>query len=116
MSQAEVLQFLRSGDMRGMVEVDLECSETLRRRMWKFPPIFVKKPVSMDMLDERQAELARASGRFKQPEVLLLNAFTATRLVVSTPLLRYYLNELGVTCTRVYRVLQFNGSGSRSEQ
>ena len=82
-------------------EVDIQVPDGHESKFTEFSPIFCRGTVPGDMIDQPPSD--------DDKNTLLIGGLAATKLTVSTQLLRLYF-ELGLKVTFVHRIFEFKGS------
>ena len=104
MTQNEVLEHIKSGRIFGAVEVDLHVPEHLKPHFQEMPPIFKNVNVTKaDIGDYMQDYLKRKERTFKDTRYLIGSMF-ATKILLITPLLKWYMSH-GLIVTKIYQVV-----------
>lgn len=104
----ELLDLVKSGYLFGMVECDIEVSmwdDELQQHFKDYPPIFKNTNISIDDIGDFMREYAESNGYMRQPRRMLINSYWGRKIVIATPLLKWYLSH-GLTVTRIYRVCE----------
>ena len=109
MTQEEIVAFIRSGDLFGVVEVDIHVPDHLKPYFSEFCPIFKNVEVGREDIGDLMKEFAKENKFLTQPRRTLIGSFHATKMMMITPLLRWYL-ERGLVITKVYQVIQYKSS------
>ena len=107
-SQADkkILEEIKDGRMFGMAEVDIETPDSLKGIFAEFQPIQKHAYLSRDDIGEHMKKFAQENGLLKKPSKTLLNSYFAQKILLSTPLLQWYINH-GLKVTKLYQVIQF---------
>ena len=95
----------------GFVECSLRSPPHLIEKYahLNFPPLIVRQKVTSDMLGDFMNERMKKLGR-KLPangEEKVINAWNADRIMLFTPLLKFYL-EMGIQMTEVFDIQQYS--------
>ena len=106
MSQNQVLSAVREGTLFGMVECDIEVPEHLKDYFVEMTPIFKNVEVSREDVGEHMANYAKENGLFSQPRRTLIGSYKAEKILLATPLLKWYL-EHNLKVSKVYQVVQY---------
>ena len=109
MSEAELLQLVRTEELFGFVRVDITIEDdALKERCKEFSPFFKHAHITRDDLGAHMKKFAEEAGMLKTPQKALIGSMHAQDFWVDTPLLKWYL-DLGCKVTRVYEVVQYEG-------
>ena len=118
LSHEQIIKYVRSDDLFGMVECDIEVPDEwdpeFRQQTNLSPkeyfaemcPLFCNAEVSFDLIGEHMQTHAREQGLSEQPHRLLIGAMSARQLLLATPLLKWYLDH-GLKVTKIYEVVEF---------
>ena len=106
LSQAQVLEKIRTEEIFGLAKVDILTPDWLKPRLAEFPPIFKNCEVGRKNLSPFMREYCEKAGALKQPSRLLISSYYASHILLITPLLKYYL-RLGLEVTKVHYVVEF---------
>ena len=102
-----------------ILEVDLECPETLHDYHSDYPLAPEIMNVNANMLSEYQKEIFKIYYRNKEPKdektsKLILNLKDKEKYVVHIKTLQYYL-KMGMKLTKVHRIVRFQQRAKRKE-
>ena len=97
-----LLQQIRSGDLCGYAQCDIEVPEELRKKFANFPPIFKNTNVGRHDIGLLMEEYAEKDGLLCQPRKMLISSYFLENGTLITLLLLFYL-ELGLVCKKIYR-------------
>jgi len=106
MSEAEILAAVTSGELFGMVEVDIEVPPELKDHFAEMPPIFKNVDIRREDIGEHMREFAEANNLMSQPRRSLIGSYFRKKILLATPLLQWYLSH-GLKVTKVYQVIQY---------
>ncbi|KAJ8042582.1 hypothetical protein HOLleu_09367 [Holothuria leucospilota] len=106
MDEDSILQHVKTGDMFGVVECDITVPDHLKSKFAEMPPIFKNAQVGIKDVGEHMARYAEQQKVLKQPRRTLIGSMHGTKILLATPLLRWYL-EHGLVVTQIYQVVQF---------
>ena len=112
----EILDAVERGTLFGAVEVDIEVPqnwpEGKERNLppaeyfSEMCPLFGTVNVEMEHIGDHMRTHVENFDLSKKPRRLLVSALRATKVLLATPLLRWYL-EHGLIVTRVYQAVEF---------
>ena len=108
-TQTQLLQAVRDNTLFGFVECDLHVPDHLKPTFAECPPIFKNTTVSRDDIGPTMATYAEANGILTQPRRMLIGSMFGEKILIGTPLLRWYL-EHGLVVTKIYQVMEFRPS------
>jgi hypothetical protein len=104
----ELIDSIKNDQVFGMIECDIEVpwwNEELIQRFKEYPPIFKNTNVSIDDIGPFMKEYAENNGYMKQPKRMLINSYWGRKILLATPLVKWYLAN-GLEITRIYRVVE----------
>ena len=70
-------------------------------------PIFINVALNRDHLSPHMLQHVQNTGEFSTPRRCLVGAMSATKILLLSELLRWYL-EHGLVVTKIYQVIQYN--------
>jgi G:T-mismatch repair DNA endonuclease (very short patch repair protein) len=108
MSAGEILNLVKQGAFFGLVECDVEVpwwDQGLIDYFEEFPPICKNVSIGIDDVGNHMREYAELNGMLKQPRRNLINSFWARKMLITTPLLKWYM-ENGLVVPRVYQAIE----------
>ena len=115
-SESVLIQAISSGLLYGMLEVDIEVpekwSEGQERSLSpseyfsEMSPIFCTNDITFEDIGPHMQEHVRKSKLSEKPRRLLVSGAKARKILLATPLLKWYL-EHGLRITRIYQVIEF---------
>ena len=116
-SETDILRGVKEGLLFGMVEVDIttpdEWSTDFQSEMnpqeyfSEMSPIFCNVEVPFESIGKHMQDYAKKSGMSTNPRKLLVGGMKASKLLLATPLLKWYL-EHGMKVTKVHQVIEYN--------
>ncbi len=117
-SEERLLQAVRQDDIFGMLEVDIRVPERWPKGMEKsmtpyeyfqeMSPLFCNAEIPFEAFGPHMQEHVEKNGLSKNPRKLLVGGMKAEKMLIATPLLRWYL-EHGMEVTCVHEVIEFQG-------
>ena len=107
LSEERVLCDVKNGSLFGMVEVDIEVPDHLYSHFEEMSPIFCTCDVPLQVMGPVMQEHIRAYNLSVKPRRLLVGGMKAERILLLTPLLRWYL-EHGLVVSKVHQVIEFS--------
>ena len=116
-TEKEVLAAVQSGQMFGMVEVDIcvpdqwsehfsHVSMTPQQYFEEMSPLFCTTDVPFDVIGSHMQDHVIKFGLSQKPRRLLVGGMKARQILLATPLLKWYLDH-GLKVTRIYQVIEF---------
>jgi hypothetical protein len=105
-SEQHILHLVRHGKLFGMVKCDIHVPEELKPYFSEMQPIFKHAEMSREHLGAPMKTYAERENILRSPRRCLVGSFYATDILLSTPLLKWYL-EKGLEVSKVHLVLQY---------
>ena len=106
MTQNEILTAVIDGTLFGMVECDVHVPPELRAHFAEMQPIFKNTTVTRDDIGPFMRQYAEEHDIMSTPRRMLVGSFHGIKLLLATPLLRWYLAH-GLVVDRVYQVVDY---------
>ena len=113
----QILAGVRDETLFGMVEVDIEVPQKwegdFRPRLPPYEyfkemsPLFCNTEVRFEDIGKHMQDHLLKEGLSTHPRRLLVGGMKAEKILLATPLLKWYLDH-GMKVTRVYQVVEFN--------
>ena len=107
MTQNEILAAVIDGTLFGMIECDVRVPEHLQDHFAEMQPIFKNANVSRDDIGPYMRQYAEEHDIMSTPRRMLVGSFHGIKLLLATPLLRWYLAH-GLVVDRVYQVVSYS--------
>jgi G:T-mismatch repair DNA endonuclease (very short patch repair protein) len=105
-SHKTILRAVESGQLFGMVQVDIHVPDELKSRFEDMPPIFKTTEVGREDIGDYMKRHCEKLGILKKPSRMLISSYRAEGMLFITPLLRWYLRK-GLVVTRIHTVLEW---------
>ena len=106
MSEQDILNMVRTGELFGLVKVDIYTPDHLKDRLDEFPAIFKNCDVGIDDISPLMRRYCQENHKLTKPTRLLISSHKADNILLITPLLKYYL-ELGLRVTKIHYTVHF---------
>ncbi|XP_078701249.1 uncharacterized protein LOC144927591 [Branchiostoma floridae x Branchiostoma belcheri] len=106
MTEERVLQAVRSGQLFGAVECDIEVPADRKSHFSEMPPIFKNVDISIDDIGDYMKAYAEEHNLMSKPRRSLIGSMFGQKILLATPLLNWYLNH-GLQVTRIYQVMEY---------
>ena len=106
MTQQEIIAAVVDGTMFGMVECDVRVPEELQDYFSEMQPVFKNASVPRDDIGPFMRQYAEEHDILSKPRVMLVGSFRGVKILLATPLLRWYL-EHGLVVDRVYQIIEY---------
>ena len=107
MTQNEILAAVIDGTLFGMIECDIHVPLKLRPYFSEMQPIFKNTTVTRDDIGPFMRQYAEEHDIMSTPRRMLVGSFHGIKLLLATPLLRWYLAH-GLVVDRVYQVVEYS--------
>ena len=103
---SQLMQRVKEGTFFGAVEVDIHTPPELKEKFEEMTPIFKNTEISLDDIGEHMQTFAKKHDIMTTPRRALIGSYKGKKILLGTPLLKFYLEE-GLVVTRVYRAVQW---------
>ena len=107
MTQSEILADVVNGTLFGMVECDVHVPPDLRAHFAEMQPIYKNTMVTRDDIGPFMRQYAEENDIMSAPRRMLVGSFHGIKLLLATPLLRWYLAH-GLVVDRVYQIVEYS--------
>ena len=105
-TQNEILAAVIDGTLFGMIECDIHVPPELRPYFSEMQPVFKNVTVTRDDIGPFMRQYAEENDIMSAPRRMLVGSFHGIKLLLATPLLRWYLAH-GLVVDRVYQVVDY---------
>ena len=106
MTQQQILAAVVDGTLFGMVECDVRVPEELQDYFSEMQPVFKNASVTRDDIGPFRRQYAEEHDILSKPRVMLVGSFRGVKILLATPLLRWYLAH-GLVVDRVYQIIEY---------
>ena len=106
MTQQQILAAVVDGTLFGMVECDVRVPEELQDYFSEMQPVFKNASVTRDDIGPFMRQYAEEHDILSKPRVMLVGSFRGVKILLATPLLRWYLAH-GLVVDRVYQIIEY---------
>ena len=106
MIQQKILAAVFDGILFGMVECDVCVPEELQGYFSEMQPVFKNASVTRDNFGRFMRQYAEEHDILTKPRVMLVGSFPGSKILLATPLLRWYLAH-GLVVDRVYQIIEY---------
>ena len=108
-TESEIIEAIKNDQVFGFCLCSIRCpSEAVRRRLERFPPLFINHGVKLeDVGSVTQAYIEEKEIKFDTPRRLLIGGIEADDVYMSTNLLRYYMNDLGLVVCNIKELTEY---------
>ena len=107
MTQQQIIAAVVDGTLFGMIECDVRVPEHLQDHFAEMQPIFKNTTVTRDDIGPFMRQYAEEHDIMSTPRRMLVGSFHGIKLLLATPLLRWYLAH-GLVVDRVYQVVSYS--------
>ncbi len=101
-----IIDKIKSGDLFGLVQCSIQVPDDLKEYFEDMPPIFKNVEISRNDIGEHMKDYCEENGLLKQPRRALIGSYFGEEIMLTTPLLQWYLNH-GLVVTDVQQVVEF---------
>ena len=106
MTQQQILAAVVDGTLFGMVECDVRVPDELQDYFSEMQPVFKNTSVTRDDIGPFMRQYAEEHDILTKPRVMLVGSFRGVKILLATPLLRWYLAH-GLMVDRVYQIIEY---------
>ena len=106
MTQQQILAAVVDGTLFGIVECDVRVPEELQDYFSEMQPVFKNASVTRDDIGPFMRQYAEEPDILSKPRVMLVGSFRGVKILLATPLLRWYLAH-GLVVDRVYQIIEY---------
>ena len=107
MTQQQILSAVVDGTLFGMVECDICVPEELQDYFSEMQPIFKNAMVTRDDIGTFMREYAEENDIMSTPRRMLVGSYHGKTILLSTPLLQWYLAH-GLVVDHVYQIVEYH--------
>ena len=97
---------VKNGKLFGLVRCDISVPQGLREYFSEFQPIFKNVDVSFEDLSPHMQAYCRRHDLMKRPRRTLISSYWASDVLLTTPLLRWYLKH-GLVLSNVTELVEY---------
>ena len=107
MTQQQIITAVVDGTLFGMVECDVRVPSELRAHFAEMQPIFKNATVTLDDIGPFMRQYAEEHDIMSTPRRMLVGSYHGEKILLATPLLRWYLAH-GLVVDRVYQIVEYS--------
>ena len=107
MTQQQIITAVVDGTLFGMVECDVRVPSELRAHFAEMQPIFKNVTVTRDDIGPFMRQYAEEHDIMSTPRRMLVGSYHGEKILLATPLLRWYLAH-GLVVDRVYQIVEYS--------
>ena len=108
-SKETIVNEIKKGKMFGLAVVDIHVPDELKHVFSELQPVFRNTTITKNDIGEHMKRFVEENGVLKSPTRPLIASYWAGKIMLATPLLKWYLNH-GLVVTRVHEVVQYKPS------
>jgi hypothetical protein len=119
-TENQILEGVRSGDLFGMVEVDISVPQSWeevtsppdtnlspKEYFQEMSPFFGNVDIPFEMIGEHMQDHIKKHNLSQKPRRLLIGGMKAEQILLATPLLQWYL-EHGLKVSKIYQTVEYS--------
>ena len=106
-TESQIIHAIAEGKLFGLCLVDLAVKPEDRKRFAEMPPIFKNVEVGREHIGETMCQYAEKNGILPKPRKMLISSYFGERILMATPLLRWYLRH-GLVISAVHLVMEYH--------
>ena len=91
LTEAEILEAVQNETLFGIVECDIHVTDPLKTHFSEMPPIFKSSEISREDIGRFMKAFDEDNNIMPKPRRNLIGSFFATKIMIATPLLKWYL-------------------------
>lgn len=107
LTEKKIIEAIENDLVFGAAEVDLSVPPNLIDKFSEFSPIYVNACVGFEDIGEHMQEYVKEKKLTKGPQKLLLGVMKAKKVLLATPLLKWYLQH-GLEITKIHQLIEFD--------
>ena len=107
MTQQQIIAAVVDGTLFGMIECDIRVPSELRAHFAEMQPIFKNATVTRDDIGPFMREYAEENDIMSTPRRMLVGSYHGKKILLSTPLLQWYLAH-GLVVDHVYQIVEYH--------
>ena len=106
MTQQQILAAVVDGTLFGMVECDVRVRKNCETTFSEMQPVFKNASITRDDIGPFMRQYAEEHDILSKPRVLLVGSFRVVKILLATPLLRWYFAH-GLVVDGVYKMIEY---------
>ena len=107
LSEREILDGIKENKIFGAVEVDLHVPDHLKSYFSEMTPIFKHGTVNFENIGQHMQTFVNESGTIFKKRYYLIGSMFATKILLITPLLQWYIDH-GIVVSKIHQLIQFS--------
>ena len=108
-SEDIIIKAVMNETLFGAVEVSIEVPKHLNEYFEEMSPLFCTTDIPMDSIGQHMQNVANELEISKEPRRLLVGGMKASKILIATPLLKWYVDH-GLKITKIYQVVEFDSN------
>ena len=105
-SEELIINKIKSGELFGLVQCDIQTPPELKERFSELPPIFKNINISREDIGPHMREYCELHKKLTQPQRTLISSYFGEGILLTTPLLQWYL-EKGLVVNNIKQVVEY---------
>ena len=105
-TQDVLIQSIESGLLFGLVQCDIHVPDVLRDRFFEMPPIFKNTDIHRKDIGRHMRKYCKQNNLLKTPRRGLIGSFFGAKILLITPLARWYLKQ-GLVISKIYQIVEY---------
>ncbi len=106
LTQAQLLEAMRNGQIFGLAMVDIHTPEHLKEKFRDMQPLIFNREIQRSDLGSLMQEYCEKNDLLKKPRRVLAQSYSGRNLLLITPLLTWYMNK-GLVVSKLHWVREF---------
>lgn len=106
LTEDQIISAIRSDQIFGFVECDIHVSDSLKVVFEEMCPIFKNTDISVEDIGEHMKQFAKENKIMQQPRRSLIGSLFGKKILLTTPLVKWYLDQ-GLVISHIYQVIEY---------
>ena len=106
MTESDIIEAILNDRFFGCVECDIHVPDELYEKFSEMSPLFCTTEISFNDIGEHMQEFARIHNIPQNNRKLLIGGMKAEKILLATPLVRWYLKQ-GLVITKIHQTIEF---------
>ena len=106
MTENEIIENVKNETIFGVVECDIRVPDDKKELFSEMCPIFKNADIPVEEIGEHMQQFVEANDLNKKPRRGLIGSMFGNKILLATPLLRWYLMH-GLEVTQIYEVVEY---------
>ena len=106
LTSEDIVRMINDDELFGLAKVDILTPDWLKPMLDEFPAIFKNCFVGRQDISPLMRAYCERHNKLRKPTKMLISSHKADRMMLITPLIKYYL-QLGLKVTKVHYVVHF---------